>query len=243
MERFTERFTVHSYEVDAFQDLALPALAGYLQEAAGQHASRLGWGLDALLRRGLTWVMVRQEIAVLAPVRVGDGLDVATWPAGLERRAAVREFSVSGTSGVEVARATTRWLLLDLATRRAVRPDDVLPLEDWPRLEPRRPAAIHLPEPPAAAARRRFDVRYADIDRNLHANQASYLSWALECVPEATWRASRPRAIEASYLAECRYGDAVLGRTAEEDGAWLHALVREGDGKELARLRTRWTDR
>jgi medium-chain acyl-[acyl-carrier-protein] hydrolase len=243
MHRSVKRFTVHSYEVDAFQDLALTALVGYLQEAASQHAAELGWGLESLLGRGLTWVLVRQQIATLAPIRLGDELDVATWPAGLERRAAVREFSVSGRGGVEIARATTHWFVIDLATRRAARPDEVLPLERWPRLEPRPSAIARLPEPPAAVAGRRFDVRYADIDRNLHANHASYLSWALECVPEATWRASRPCAFEATYLAECRYGEAVLARAAEEDGAWLHALAREGDGKELARLRTRWTAR
>lgn len=243
MHRFVKRFTVHSYEVDAFQDLALPALAGYLQEAASQHASELGWGLDALLQRGLTWVMIRQQVAVLAPVRLWDEIEVATWPSGIDRRAAVREFTVARPDGAEIARATTHWFVLDLATRRAVRPDEVLPAEHWARLEPQSSAPTRLPAPPADAPGRRFDVRYADIDRNLHANHASYLSWALECVPEATWRASRPCSIEVNYLAECRHGDAVLGRAAEEDGAWVHALVREGDGKELARLRTRWTGR
>ena len=243
MHRFVKCFTVHSYEIDAFRALSLPALAGYLQEAARQHASELGWGLDDLLQRGLTWVLVHQRIDLRAPVRLGDELSIATWPAGIDRRAAIREFTIARPDGAEVGHATTHWFVLDLATRRAVRPDEVLPLQHWPRLEPHASAHARLSGAPVAAPGRRFDVRYADIDRNLHANHASYLSWALECVPEATWRASRPCSIEASYLAECRYGDTVLGRVAEEDGAWVHALVREGDGKELARLRTRWTGR
>jgi medium-chain acyl-[acyl-carrier-protein] hydrolase len=243
MHRFVTRFTVHTYEVDAFQSLALPALAGYLEDAASQHAAQLGWGLAALQERGLTWVMVRQRIDVLAPVQLRDELEVATWPSGIDRRSAIREFSVARPGGAEVARATTHWFVLDLATRRVVRPDEVLPAEHWPRLEPHSSALARLPELSAGPPGRRLDVRYSDIDRNLHANHASYLSWALECVPEATWRASRPCSIEATYLAECRYGDTLLGRATEEDGAWLHALSREADGKELARLRTSWSRR
>ncbi len=243
MPRFAQQFTVHSYEVDAFQSLALPTLAGYLQEIAGQHAATLGCGLDELLRRGLTWVLVRQRIDVLAPLRLADELVVTTWPSGTDRLVATREFSVARGEGGEVARATTHWLVLDLATQRPVRPDQVLDLGLRPRLDPVAPVPARLPVPAADAPGRAFDVRYSDIDQNLHANNTSYLSWALECVPEDFWRASRPRSVEAHYLAQCRYGERVAGRIEAEEGGFHHGLARADDGRELARLRTRWVAR
>jgi medium-chain acyl-[acyl-carrier-protein] hydrolase len=243
MLRHAERFPVHGYEVDAFHTLALPALAGYLQEVAGHHAAELGCGLDVLLARGLTWVLVRQRIEVLRPILLGDELEVATWPSGLYPLVASREFSVA-RDGAEVARASTAWLVLDVATRRPVRPTDVLDPALRPRLTAVAPVPGRLPEVGPEAREVRFDVRYADIDVNRHVTNTSYLGWALESVDEPTWTSTRPCAVEAHYLAEARLGETIRARVAPADGAALsHAVVREQDGKELARLRTRWAPR
>src|SRR5919197_2736291 len=121
MECLTGRFPIHSYAVDAFGTLALPALAGYLQEVAGRHADALGCGVEALRAFGLAWVLSRQRIEASAPVRLGDELEVVTWPSGVERLLVHREFLVT-RGGAEVARASTAWLVLDLDRRRPVRP-------------------------------------------------------------------------------------------------------------------------
>jgi len=46
-----------------------PALTGFLAEAAGRHATALGVGIDALMARGLTWVLVRQRVEILRDLR------------------------------------------------------------------------------------------------------------------------------------------------------------------------------
>ncbi|HUK66288.1 MAG TPA: acyl-ACP thioesterase domain-containing protein [Anaeromyxobacteraceae bacterium] len=241
MLRRRERFVVHSYEVDAFGELALASLAGYLQEAAGLHADELGCGMETLRARGLTWVLVRQRIEAESRVALGDILEVSTWPSGVYPLVVTREFSVT-RRGEEVARASTAWLVLDLEKRRAVRPGEVLDARLRPRLEAVAAVPGKLPSPGPQAAEHRFEVRYADIDLNGHVTNTSYLTWALESVPEELWRASRPRAVEAHYLAEARLGESiVVKRTGEAEV--LHALSRAEGGEELARLRTRWVAR
>ena len=241
--RHSARFPVHSYAVDAFETLALPALAGYLQEVAGQHAHALGCGMEALRGRGLTWVLSRQRIEVPRPVRLGDELEVASWASGVERLFAHREFVVTGGGGEEVARASTSWLVLDVAARRPVRPDEVLEPALRARLDPVAPVPARLPPVPPGAPERRFEVRLQEIDRNLHVNHVSYLAWALDSVPPEHWAASRACAVEVHYLAEARLGEAVLSQVAGDGGELVHAIRRAGDGKELARLRTRWAAR
>jgi acyl-CoA thioesterase FadM len=50
--------------------------------------------------------------------------------------------------------------------------------------------------------------------------------------------------IEVSYRAEALAGDTILARCAPEadadSGQSLHEIIRESDGRELARLRVRW---
>jgi len=244
MERLRLPFAVHSYEVDAFGLLAPAALAGFLQEIAGAHAEALGVGMAALRARGLAWVLGRQRIEILRPIRLGEELEVETWPSGADRLSALRDFVVRAGEE-EVARAVTAWLLLDLEKRRPARPDRLLD----ERLRGEQPHAVappegRLPELSPASEERRFTVRYEDIDRLHHATNARYLAWALEAAPEPLWRSSRLAAVEAHYLAESRLGEEILSRSAPaEEGALLHAIVRAADGKELCRLRTAWTGR
>lgn len=239
-------FPVHSYEVDAFGTLEVPAISGYLQELAGWHAAELGVGLDVLRARGLTWVLARQRIELPLPVGLGDSLAVETWPSGLERLGASREFVARRGDGGEAVRATTLWYVLDLATRRPVRPQEVLdPRFPRPRLPPVAPLARgKLPAPERWELQQRFHVRYEDIDANLHVTNASYVTWAVEVVPVDLWRASRLSAVEVQHVAEGLHGAAVLSRAVRTGPAsFAHAVVREEDGKELARLVTEWTPR
>jgi len=241
-----ESFPVHTYEVDAFGALEVPALSGYLQEVAGHHAAELGVGLEALRAKGLTWVLARQRLELPLPVALGDTLEIETWPCGVERLAALRDFVVSRGDGAEVARATTLWYVLDLESRRPVRPGEVL--------DPRFPRTPRAPVAPLLSGRlpalahwereKRFHVRYADIDVNLHVTNASYVTWAIEATPVELWRGSRLASLEVHYLAEGLHGAAVLSRMVRTgEASYAHAIVREEDGKELARLVTSWTPR
>lgn len=243
MLRHAERIPVHGSDVDAFGELALPALAAYLQEVAGHHATALGCGLEALRPRGLTWVLVRQRLEAPRPIPLGEELEVETWPSGVHPLTVTREFTVRGRHGAELGRASTAWLVLDLATRRPVKPGTVLDPALRPHLEAVAEIPSRLPPPGPAAAARRFEVRYADIDLNRHVTNTSYLAWTLESVSEATWLADRACAVEVHYLAEGRLGDVAVVRTEGDARERAHAVVREQDGKELARLRTRWTAR
>jgi len=242
MQRLTARFPVHSYALDAFGTLALPALAGYLQEIAGQHASALGCGIDVLQARGLTWVLLRQRIEAPEPVWRGDEVEIATWPSGVERLFVHREFTVARGGG-EVARSSTTWLVLDVARRRPVRPDEVLDPALRPRLEAAAPVPARLPVPGPGAAERRWTVRYADIDMNRHVNNTSYLGWALESASPERWASRRATGVEVHYVAEAVLGDGIVARAEEQGDSVLHSVARAEDGSELARLRTRWAAR
>ena len=240
-----ESFSVRSFEVDAFNELSIPSLWGYLQEAAGLSAESLGFGVKRTLSAGFTWVLARQRLEVARAPRFGELVEVETWPNGTERLAAFREFVVR-CGGAEIARATSTWFLLDLGTRRPVDPGAALEAA-FPR--ERGPAAVALPgaKIPAlerAEVERPFAVRFADIDLNWHVNNVSYVQWLLESVPKETWHARRPAVVDAQYAAECAWGGRVLCRAAASGpGTFLHQVVQEADGREVARGATEWVAR
>ncbi len=244
MDTTRAAFTVHSFDADAFGHLMPAALAGYLQEAAGRSADALGFGFAEMNQRGLTWVLARQQLELDAPVRWNETLEVETWPSGLDRLAALRDFRLH-KGGREIGRCLTTWFAINLETRRPARPDQVLPPERHAQTPHVLPGGLPpLPGLTTPEIERRFQVRFADIDANLHVTNASYLAWVLEAVDAETWRGQRLAALDLQFLAEVNHGSYVRSRSAPfGERTRLHAIVREEDGKEVARAKTTWVAR
>jgi acyl-ACP thioesterase len=237
-------FTVQSFDADAFGLLTPAALAGYLQEAAGRSAEALGFGMSRLNQQGLAWVLSRQRVALDVPLRLGDALVVETWPSGIDRIQALRDFRLL-RDGVEVGRVLSAWLVMELASRRPRRPDKLLPPERHAQADHVMPLfAAPLPALGVPVIDKRFLVRFADIDANRHVTNASYIAWALEAIDEGRWQGQRLATLDVQFLAEAIHGNFVRSRSAPDgDGVLLHEVVREEDGKPLARARTGWVAR
>ena len=237
-------FQVYSFDTDAFGSLTAPRLLGYLLEVAGRSADELGFGIGELRRQGLTWVLGRIGIEIDGPLWMGDRVEVETWPSGLERMIATREFRWFRDS-VEVGRATSLWFVLDIQTRTPVSPHPLFP----ETLQSREEHLVALSRSidriaESADIERRFCVRRADIDLNQHVTAASYVAWAMEAVPEDMVRRQTLQFIDIQYLEECLAGSTVIsGSRVMAPGAIVHRISRHQDDKDLARMRTVWTRR
>jgi medium-chain acyl-[acyl-carrier-protein] hydrolase len=241
---WSENFRVRAYEVDARGRASVPAVCNWLQETAGNHASALGWGVDDLQREGLTWVLSRFHLQLERRPGWREEVTVATWPAGVQRLFALREFRISSEAGPELGVATTAWLLVNLSSLRPVR----LPvaLEEIARDAPERvldDAFAKLPALANAEFEVAIDVRFADLDMNRHANNVSVIGWALEALPEEVVLRVSLAELEIEFRTEAVHYDCIVAQVqgiAADPLAFLHRLVRESDGREIARARTLW---
>lgn len=244
MQTTVTGFYVHSFDSDAFGYLAPAALAGYLQEAASQSADSLGFGMQDLSEQGLTWVLVREQFSLDEPIRFGDTLEVETWPSGIDRWAALRDFRLL-KGGKEVGRALTSWFVLDIATRHPVRPASVLSEQyraQSPHVLPLKSEPLLSVE--GASIERQFQVRFSDIDANLHVTNASYIAWVLEAVEEIEWRKNWLTGLDIQFIAECSVGALVRARSVSNaPGVRVHSVFHEQSARELARAVTAWNSR
>lgn len=235
-----ESYPVRSYHVDPHGLLTLPALANYLQDAAGVHARQLGVSAEQLIEQRLTWFLARLHIVVDERPAWREDVRVETWPSGHDGLFASREFVVHGPRG-PVARATSAWMMVHLDRRRPVRlPRFVqeLPLADRARPLPDTPDRLPLVDEPDLV--RAYAARHDDLDLNDHVNNVVYVTWVQEALAAADLRVP-PAEIIVHFRAEAVYGDVVEVQTRAEtagDGH-LHRLVRPADDRELARAWTR----
>jgi medium-chain acyl-[acyl-carrier-protein] hydrolase len=247
MNVYRESFKIHSYEMDSQGRVSLQALCNYLQEIAGNHAQELGVSVQTLFKQNLTWVLSRLHVEINKYPFWKDAVVIETWPFGVEGKYALREFILQNREGSEIGRATTSWMLLDIVKRRPVTIPDFI--KDLRPSEPRRalPDGFEkLPLPVDISLHKEFEVRLDDLDINNHVNNVSYIEWAVETIPKEIWQRKRVHRLEISYRAESRYGDRIVSQTQQltHQGpiCFLHRLSRDSDGKELAVVRTEWSD-
>ena len=241
---YHKEYPVHTYETDA-RGLARPiALLNYLQDAAGDHAGRLGLSVVDLFKRNMTWVLSRYHVLIHRYPALGARLEVVTWPSGKHGYFAIRDFEASDGAGPVIS-ATSSWMVIGLETKQVVKVEDVV----GPRYAVEKRALddpfASLPVLSARESELRFRVETAHLDWNRHVNNAVYVQWALEGVPPDVLMRRRPMELEVSYRAEALYGDEVLSVAqrvpeGESGTAFLHQILNAATGTELARLRTRW---
>jgi len=214
----------------------LSAFCGPLFDAAGAHASHLDLGVAELRRRDLTWMLARLRVTLFGRPRPGEPVTVTTWPSGVARLFALREFRMTPTEGQALAAATSAWLLVDLRSRRPIRPD---PYVAHLRVPER---ALDVPldklDPPAEPSwSHAVTVRPDDIDFNDHVGSVCYVRWIEEALAKAGGRPEALADLEIDYLAEVLLGDTVVvaGEQAPQaDGRRRVALTREADGSPVA---------
>ncbi len=248
---WTQSFTVRGYETDATGALSPHTLCDFLQEAAGGHAGTYGVSVGELLSRNLTWILSRLRLRIERHPAAGETLHVRTWPAGIDRLFALRDFQVVDTEGKTVAAAASAWLILDTKARRPVRIQNVFSMPDtsgMPRALAEDP--VRLAELGPGGREARFAVRFSDIDWNRHVNNASYVEWIVESAGGEVAEKCRVSSLAVDFLAEAVYGDVVAGRACRQEGDGLsfrHSLRVEsravpGDLREIARAETRWVE-
>ncbi|MCE5249770.1 hypothetical protein LLG96_06070 [bacterium] len=240
---WTGTYPVRTYEIDAAGRLSVVSLCNYLQDAAGNHAHELGLSIHDLNTRNYTWVLSRLVVNMKQYPVWKDRLTVRTWPSGIHRLFALRDFSITDSGGSVIGVASSGWLVIDTLTRRPVR---IEPFIENLIVIPDR-AVVHsfekLPQPARIDNERQFNVRYGDLDINGHVNNVSYIGWTIESVPRTVLESSVLSELEIDYLAETYLGDRVIARSGSQDGdrvSFLHSLFREGDGQEIVRARTVW---
>ncbi|UCG39033.1 MAG: hypothetical protein JSV00_02005 [bacterium] len=240
-ETYTVEYTVRPYESDYRGRARTDVLLHYLQDAAFGHSLRLGFGVGDLLPRGLTWVLSRYHVRIQRHPAAGETVRISTWYPGSHGPFHLRDWMISGEGAATLVLATSSWLMIDLKTRKPT--DDHSLLARLPSVDRR---AIEdpfapLPEPGGADHEVPFHVRRSDTDLNRHVNHINLIRWAMEALPGKVTAGLVPASIEAGYRAEAGFGDVVVSRAAVAgNGVFHHQLLRQSDGKELARIRTGW---
>jgi acyl-ACP thioesterase len=244
--QFEKEYRIHVYETGPDERLTLHALFNYMQDIASEHAIKLGFGRDDLMKENHFWVLSRMYAEFNTWPLWGETIIVRTWPNGTDKLFALRNYEVSYPDGKHIASGSSSWLILDYNTRKIRRPDATLEKfyhDLKPNDSPIRYAIKLDFKSDDWKSSTPFRVKASDLDVNFHTNNTRYLNWIYDSYELQFLIDNRPRSVEINYLAESVYDDEILIKSSVDfnDPVYQnHSVVRSVDNRELCRIRIEW---
>jgi medium-chain acyl-[acyl-carrier-protein] hydrolase len=243
-DRAGEEFTVASYESDSSGVLAIHALFDHFQELAGHHAHSLGVGFEKLREGGMAWLLSRIQLQIGSLPRWGDKVHLYTWPKGVDRLFALRDFRLDDAEGMTLVRATSCWLLVDLEKERPCRIQTLGVDLNFPHAEHAIsgvPDKIDAREPLTAALE--IQVLPSHLDVNDHVNNTHYARWITDCFGVDWQRARKIHSLQMNYLKQVLGEDRISLSTAHDasrPGTHYVQGVRRADGALVVQALVEW---
>ncbi len=205
-----EQFSIASFDVDINGSMSLPSLFARFQDIAGLHATHLGVGFEKLRALGAAWMLSRIKVRVESLPAMWETVTLRTWPKGVDRLFALRDFNVTSDRGNVLVAATTCWLLVDLEKGKPRRIDSLNVDLQFPNADH---AIREIPDKIAIPRELRpiyeKQIHFSDMDINEHVNNAQYVRWVMDCFEPGVLRTKKVKSIQLNYLGQARYGEEV----------------------------------
>ncbi|MBQ7393660.1 MAG: hypothetical protein IJV89_04840 [Lentisphaeria bacterium] len=235
MDFLQRKFLVRHHEAGLDGLLRLAPLFDMFQDAAAEHAQILGCGMDYLQEQGKAWVLSRIAVEISRMPAIGETVTVETYPTGVERLFAIRQFTVTDEAGSVIARATSCWLLLDAAALRPLRIVETLgtalPMnEDKPRHFPVPARIAALPE---KVAENTYTVRHSLVDVNQHLNNAFFAAFVHDMLGTLTGENRAPATLQILFQHAGTLGADIVCRGGLENGSEFRMEGRSPDGETV----------
>ena len=222
--KYTEEYKIKWHDTGADRAVRHSQYLVYMQETANLQLESLGPSLDKLRdEQKLAFILSKIKIIFKKPLFAYEKIFVRTWTCESRGYSFRRCFDIHGEDGEAVAEAVSFWALLDLGTKRLVRTEGIdLGIESDEPLDVEVPRRIAQPKSiPTLLGTR--EIRYSDIDYNMHMNNAKYPDMICDFMPID--RIASVREMTLEFLHESALGDTLSFYGANDENRFYFKTV------------------
>lgn len=205
-DEFFQDVIITYFSVDNKLLLKPSSLVLYLQDLAIEHSNSLGYTLEYLAEKKRGWAITNYHITIDRFPKCGEKIKIYTWSCKCSRMQAERCFRVEDENGNVIIKAMTRWIFMDLYNRCPVEIEEDMQKAYYSPV----PAIIEDEKyimPKASEKniflKKQFAVTRSSMDTNGHANNAKYIEWAIDDVPDEIYDNFSLKDIKVVYRKEC----------------------------------------
>jgi len=202
---YCEEFIIRNYEAGQDGRLKIFSIFNYLQEIASRHAEEIGWGFEELKNKGVFWVLSRMQVEIVKVPLWKEKVKVKTWPSGVEKLYALRDFLITDMNDDILIKASSAWLIVYRDNLRVQPPRKII--SDFGSIVEERAMQINLQKILSFEEITGKSFRKAsfnELDVNQHVNNARYIEWLMDCYNPEYLRENTLRNILVSYSGQAK---------------------------------------
>lgn len=237
-------YNIHYYEVDIHKRALITSIIDYLGDMAMYQSEILGVGIGHLKDNNTAWVLYKWDITMDSYPLLNENIKVKTFAHSFRKFYAYRKYEILDAKGNMIGHADSVWILINTNRRRPIRITEDMYVAYGIDNSNNDPLEIpNIPEINKVDSEKSFQVRYSDIDTNVHVNNVKYVAWALETMPKEIVLDYVLKNIKVTYEKETTYGEIIKVSTEiikeENKVICRHKIVNE-EGTELTLLESTW---
>ena len=227
--KHTESFLTKWHDCDPDLIIRPSQILMYMQECGNRQCRAGQLDLDQIHEQdGIGFILSRIQVSIDAPLPPYVRIWVNTWCPPSRSFSFNRCFEVE-YDGKVYARANSEWALVRLQDRSFIKAEDFHPAVPFPEDEPidkhELPRRARVTSSAKLEEVGKREIRYSDIDYNMHMNNTKYPDMLCDYVPDMLGK--YVSGFSLSYLHEAAYGDTLTIYRAESENGYLFRLVNQ----------------
>jgi len=238
----SDQYTVDWNETDIHGNAKISAICNYLQLSAGNQAMEMGFGFFDVEKLNQVWVIIGLMVKMVRFPKWLETIKVETWPKGIDRIVAFRDFKILDKNDNVIGAATSSWMILDKTSRRPQKVDvlqDKLHLALKQDILDQNPPLIKTPDNLNPAYTHK--TQYSEIDHNGHVNNTRYVDWTMNAFSIDHHKKHHIDTFLINFLSEARINEEIsISANALTGMDNTIQGTRLGDGKPVFRAIAKW---
>lgn len=239
---FFETVKVRYSELDCTMTLKPSALLQFLQDLASDNAEKLGFGYSYIVKKNLAWFLLKYRIEFADYPENLHSLTIETEPRGYNKLFAYRNFNIKNKDKI-IGQASSTWCLIDFVNKTMLPVQSAL--QSNPHMKQYKKNEDDLIYNKIKSIEKidkesTFSVKFDELDVNKHANNANYISWALEPLDFDFRKLHKIKTIDMVFKKELKYGEKILSQVQILDDTTIHTVKNLSTDEEICNVEVRW---
>ena len=224
--------------------LALPGLMAHVQETSMFHTFSIPGAFDYYNEMNWVWVLTHWQVEIYGYPKMGDKVNISTWPVRFKGYFGERGFEVVDASGAPLLSANSNWILLDRNNFKPVRANEHISTKYGANFPFLLKKDFSLPKHDGfeALSGHTYTTTRRDIDTNDHVNNVKYLEWVYCYIPDEIYNNYRAKSLKVIYKKETLLGDHLeikLFKRQQSTDIEIFAII-EKDGQTATEIHMMW---
>ena len=119
--RVTQDFYVGLSDTNLKQELTNTSLLRFLEDIAGIHSEKVGYGASSIDKTKRTWILLSWKVKMTKRPKMNEMVKVVTWSRLIEKFYAYRDFEIYDQKGKLLGIASSKWIYMDIENERIVK--------------------------------------------------------------------------------------------------------------------------